>query len=146
MNFLYIFLLTFLLISCTQNKSNEQMLEERADSFATAYFNYQFKEAKKHVDTPSEKWLQYAATNVTQEDVDILKKQENGASVTINDIIFSNMQETQADVHITVHNFLQHDSIGKSGQMIEDAKFILKAYQENGRWFIKMEDLPQSGK
>ena len=60
-----------LFAGCTQEKSSKQLLEERADSFSTAFFNYQFKEAMKHVDEESEKWLQYVATNVTQEDVDI---------------------------------------------------------------------------
>lgn len=135
-----------LFAGCTQEKSSKQLLEERADSFSTAFFNYQFKEAMKHVDKESEKWLQYVATNVTQEDVDILRSQEEGASVSVDDIMFVDPQETNADIRITVHNFLWHDSIGKPGRIIDEAQFMLKAYQEGSDWRIRMEGLPQSGK
>ena len=101
-----------LFAGCTQEKSSKQLLEERAESFSTAFFNYQFK----------------------------------GASVSVDDIMFVDPQETNADIRITVHNFLWHDSIGKPGRIIDEAQFMLKAYQEGSDWRIRMEGLPQSGK
>lgn len=135
-----------LLTNCVQNKSSEQLLGERVDSFATAFFNYQFKAAARYVDKASEKWLQYAATNVTQEDVDLLRAQKEGAAVNIDDILFTDPQETTAEIHITARHFLWHDSIGKPGSVINEGKFKFKAYLEEGHWDIRMEGLPQNEK
>ena len=43
---------------------------------------------------------------------------------------------------LTVHNFLQMDSIGQDPQLIEQADFQLPMCMEKGLWKIKLDKLP----
>ena len=80
-------------------------------AWADAYFNYDFRRAQKYVTPESRKWLQFAATNVTQDDVDILRAQDEGATVTV-----SNYEETDdstALVTLHVQGSIICDTIGR---------------------------------
>ena len=89
----------------------------------------------------SERWLRYAASNVNETDVELLRQKPEDASIEITDIDFGD-DETSATITLTVHNFLQMDSIGQDPQLIEQADFQLPMCMEKGLWKIKLEKLP----
>ena len=63
---------------CHEAKTSaEEKAMNRVAAFADAYFNYDFGEALKMVTPESEKWLRFAASNVTQGDVDLLNAQDD---------------------------------------------------------------------
>src|SRR5574344_685299 len=128
------FTLPFLLSGCNSHPGSESQLKEDVDSFSNAYYNWQFEKAAPYVFDSSQKWLHYAASQVHQEDVDLLKAQKEGASVEINDITYH--EDSTADVLITVANFLSMDTIGKPAHPIQEAKFKLHMKFENENWKI----------
>lgn len=136
----YSFLLLALpmLMACSGSKDgSEEQLKEVADSFSVGYFNYDLQKAKRFSTDDSEKWLQYIASNIQQEDVDILRQQELPATVQVGEVSYTG--DSSAIVDITVEHFLKLDSMGKAGQMTDEAAFRLNAHIHNGRWYIRME-------
>ena len=131
----------YTLTGCQSHQGDEDQLENDIDSFATYYFNWQFPKTLKYCTQSSEPWLRYAASNVHQADVDLLRTKAEDATIEINDIDFSD-DGANATVSITVYNFLQMDSIGQDPQLIEQADFQLPMCMEKGLWKIKLEKLP----
>ena len=79
----------YTLTGCQSHQGDEDQLENDIDSFATYYFNWQFPKTLKYCTQSSEPWLRYAASNVHQADVDLLRTKAEDATVEINDIDFS---------------------------------------------------------
>ena len=120
----------------------EEKVMVQAAAFADAYFNYDFDRARKMVTPESEKWLRFAASNVTQEDVDLLNAQEENATVEAED--YERWNDSTLVVTVTVRNFLKKDSLGKEGVMTDEAQFRLTAVEHEGDFLIRMEGLPRS--
>ena len=135
----------YTLTGCQSHQGDEEQLENDIDSFATYYFNWQFPKTLKYCTQSSESWLRYAASNVHQADVDLLRTKAEDATIDINDIDFSD-DGTNATVSITVHNFLQMDTIGQEAHLVDEAEFQLPMSMENNAWKIRMVNLPRSGK
>lgn len=131
------------LFSLCSKEPKKSQLEVVVDSFAIHYFNCQYKESLPFVTKGSQKWLYYAASQITLEDIETLQAQTESATHEVENIATKG-KETSAQVSIHVNKFLQLDSIGRPGHFIEHATFTLKAVKENGKWKIKMEGLPQS--
>ena len=126
------------LIGCGESRDgSEEQLMEVVDSFSVSYFNYDLQKAQRYSTVDSEKWLQFIATNIQQEDVDILRQQDLPATVEIGEVNYTG--DSSAIVNISVQNFLSMDSIGKAGQMTDHASFRLNALIQNGKWRIRME-------
>ena len=133
----------YTLTGCQSHQGDEDQLENDIDSFATYYFNWQFPKTQKYCTQSSEPWLRYAASNVHQADVDLLRTKAEAATIEINDIDFSD-DGANATFSITVYNFLQMDTIGQEAHLVEEADFHLPMRIENGVWKIRMVNLPRS--
>lgn len=131
----------FSLSGCEPHEGSEDQLKADVDSFATYYFNWHFPKAVKYCTQESERWLRYAASNVNETDVELLRQKPEDASIEITDIDFGD-DETSATVTLTVHNYLQMDSIGQDPQLIEQTDFQLPMCMEKGLWKIKLDKLP----
>ena len=132
--------------SCDDNKEkHETPLEEQVDSFANAYFNWQFYKAIKYVTPESEKWIKYAASQVHTADLKLINAQEEKAHVEIQDI---EQEDSTAKIKINVSNYMRMDTIGKAGRMIDEAQFTLFAkYQTTDKkWLIHLTNLPRHEK
>ncbi len=131
--------------ACQPHEGSEEQLKTDVDSFATYYFNWHFPKAIKYCTAQSERWLKYAASNVHEADVEQLRQKAEDATIEIHDIKFE-ADEVSATVSISVKNFLQMDTIGQEAHFVEQAYFHLPMEIENGKWKIKMANLPQSEK
>jgi len=130
---------------CSNNEADPNVkVKECAADFAKAYFNYDFKKAQQFVTPESVKWLQFAASNISQEDVDLLNEQEESASAEIASV--EKVNDSMSVVTVEVHSFLRKDSIGKAGVMTEQALFRLTMVERSGKHYVRMEGLPRSGK
>ena len=126
--------------SCSRN-DRESQLREVVEGFSTAYFNWQFRRAVPYCTNESVIWLRYAASQVHQEDVDILHAQEFGASHDIDDIW---LEGDSAMVTVEVRNYLRMDTIGREGRMISEAAFRLPAVFRNGKWKVCLSGMPRA--
>ena len=71
----------YTLTGCQSHQGDEDQLENDIDSFATYYFNWQFPKTQKYCTQSSEPWLRYAASNVHQADVDLLRTKAENATI-----------------------------------------------------------------
>lgn len=110
-----------------------------ADSFSVAYFNWQFGKAIPYVSGGSGRWLQYAASQVDEADIDSLRAMTEGAQCEITDIDGSDSLLTAT---IRVRHFLAFDSIEGARHVKDEAVFPLHLTRESGTWKVKLEKLP----
>lgn len=123
---------------------HESLLKESADSFAVNYFNWDFQGAMPYCETGSQKWLRYAASQVHQADVDLLRAMEEGATCEAIDI--NTLNDSTAIVRMKVSNFMAMDTIGKAARLVNEAVFPLQMKRRGEQWKVRMEGLPQSEK
>jgi len=137
--------MALLLLSCDDTQGEGREASERvATKWGEAYFNYDFERAAKYATPESRKWLAFAASNVYQADVDLLREQEQGASVSVDD--YQATSDTSCVVSLEVDNFLLRDSIGKAGHIVSGCRFSIPLVRREGRLMVKMEGLPRSEK
>ena len=126
------------LLGCEGNSSYpDEKVRERATAFAGAYFNYDFTSARKLVTEESVKWLEFAASNVTQEDVDLYNSVEEPATVEIDDYQYVN--DTISIVTVLVENYLQKDSINRTATISDQGTFRLTLVLRDGKYYVRME-------
>lgn len=127
------------------SKTNSQQASVCVDSFCASYFNYNFVKAARFCTNSSYKWLQYAASQINEADVEILRQQKVPATYYIMELN-CNENDSVAFVRVQINDFLQLDSIGKAGAIIEKATFQLKLVKIADQWLVRMEGLPRSEK
>lgn len=123
--------------SCKHELSEEEQLRTDADSFAVNYYNWHFEKALRYCTPESEKWLRFAASNVHQADVDLLRAKNEDAQIELGDIEWQD-NDSLATIEIKVSDFLQMDTIGKVARLTEKANFCLPMVKRDGRWMVRM--------
>lgn len=126
----------------TDSSDIDKKVREVASAFAEAYFNYDFEEALKWVTDDSEKWLRFAATNISQEDVDSLNAQMKAATVEADEVSY--IDDETLTVGITVKDFLLKDTVGKPGHIENEAKYNLTIVKQGRKFRVRMACLPQN--
>jgi hypothetical protein len=133
------------LTACTDGVDSQQEKAGRAaTAFSEAYFNYDFKRALELTTPESAKWISFAASNITQEDVDLLNTRDGGVVVDLDECQMVN--DTTYEAVLTVDNYMAADSIGRPGEFRNGGEFRLKVVLRNNKWQVKMEGLPQNEK
>ena len=115
-----------------------------AEGFADKYFNYDLAGAAGLCTPESGKWIAFAASNVTQEDVDMLNAREESAECSAETVELTG--DSTATAECRVENFLRPDTLGRPAEMTGEAVYAISLVKRNGRWLVKMEGLPQSGR
>ena len=138
LNTLLCLLATLFMTGCA---NNDNEAEHVARQWGEAYFNYDFKHALDFVTPESERWLRFAASNITQADLDAL--QENGQATVDLDGYYPG-SDTTGTAYLNVSNWLCPDSIGRAGSRQELEAFQVSMVNRNGRWMVRMEGLPRS--
>ncbi len=140
-------LCTLLAMNGCSNASEDEnsRLKGNALAFADAYFNYDFAKAKAFCTDESMKWLQFAASNMHEADLEILRAQDEKAMVEIENIR-PDSNDSTGSVVLRVSNYMRPDTIGKAGRMIESAFFRFPYVRRNGKFLIRMDGLPRSEK
>lgn len=124
-----------------ENKAKKE-ITATVDKFATCYFNFDFNNTATTCTPESMKWLSFISTNILQEDIDIIKSQEEGSRHETIEITLTS--DTTATVTCKVYNFLKIDTLGRAGHMTEQATYKIPAVKRNSKWLVKMEGLLQS--
>ncbi len=125
------------------NRTNDEQAAACADSFAVNYFNWNFNGAARFCTPESVRWLQFAASQVTQADIDTLRAKAHGADVEVADVAMSD-DESCADIRVTVTDFMVPAAIGQGAEATAKQTFKLMAVRIGDDWKIRMEDLPRS--
>lgn len=137
-----VFACLLLISACGQDTNDsDEKFSQQALAFGEAYFNYDYEDAAKLVTPESEKWLSFAASNITQEDIDLINSHDR-ATVTVDDFTLNN--DSTAMVTLIVKDFVQKDTLFRPASVTDEAEFQLEVVRREGKYFIKMEGLPQS--
>lgn len=132
-----------LLISCDfTTGEGREAVEKTAMAWAEAYFNYDFSGAEKYVTPESQKWLSFAASNVSQDDIDELRQKKEGATISVDD--YEECNDSTAVVTMEVNGFLLRDTIGRPGHIANGLRYQIVVVRRDGRQMVRMEGLPRS--
>ena len=142
MKLLLLFVAAILMAGCEAGMNGDQQAREVAGEWADAYFNCDFKDASGSVTPESQKWLQYAASNTTAEELKMLQD-AGGAQVSVSNG-FDEANDTMRLVTMNVTNVLTTQQ--QSSVLAKDATFKVMVVKRNGSWKVRMAGLPQSGK
>lgn len=132
-----------LLAGCDGGMDGDQQACEAAGNWADAYFNCDFKDACGYVTPESRKWLQYAASNTTAEELKQLQE-VGGAQVTVDDG-FDEANDTMRLVTLNVTNSLKPTGQGNAG-IINDATYKIEVVKREAGWQVRMAGLPRNEK
>ena len=136
---------TFLLLSCDLRPSADEAAMQAAVHWAEAYFNYDFHEAARYATDESGRWLQFAASNATEQQLQLLRNTAEGATVEVDDF-FATANDTLRVVTLHVNHFVAPTALGDSARLTDEALFQVTTVLRNGEWKVRMEDLPRSEK
>ena len=143
MKVFFLFCTVFLLSACSSMNGDDQEATEAAIKWAEAYFNYDFHEAEKYATPESRQWLQFAASNTTERDLQLVQENEGGASVEVNDF-FPDANDTLRVVSLTVHDYGSTTMPADSARLVDEGTFTITTVLRDGVWKVRMEGLPQS--
>lgn len=134
----------FATVSCEhQADGSERQLLATVDSFATVYFNCQYHLAEKFCTPESRQWISYAASQLTQDDIDLINQQEERATIELGDVAYDG--DTAAFVNLSVHNYLKMDTIGGKPHMAKEDDYRLLVVKQDGqkRWKVSLKTMPR---
>ena len=135
-------LFAMLLFSCDMTSSvNPSKAEDVAKAFAENYFNLRYKNSTKYCTQESEKWISFAASQITKEDIELLHGLEEEASVEVDDV---SGDDTECHATVKVTNYFEMDTIGKAGHVVNEGRFDITLVKEGNTWKVRMEGLPRS--
>ncbi len=140
---LLLFMGAILLAGCDGGMDGDQQAREAAGDWADAYFNCDFKDASEYVTPESKKWLLYAASNITAEELKQLQD-AGGAKVTASEG-FDEANDTMRLVTLNVTNSLKSNGQGTT-EIIKDATFKVEVVKRDAGWKVRMAGLPRSEK
>ena len=132
---------SLVVVSCEYHAGSSRQLKKEVDSFAVYYFNWQFYNAIRFVTPESEKWMKYAASQVHQADIDLLQQKELPATCEIKEISYDDEHNT-AIAHVTIHDYLRMDTIGKAATIVDVADFdIPLVYMpQKDQWIVNLKE------
>ena len=139
---LFFFLTAITMASCNVGIEGDDAALDVAANWADAYFNCDFHEAANYATPESDKWLRFAASNTTEQDLQTLE----GKATATADEYFTEANDTLRVVTLHVRNFLKPVAVGAPAQLQEEGTFLVTVVKRDGKWKVRMEGLPQSEK
>ena len=126
-----------LLTGCIQH-SNQTEATKAAIQWSEAYFGYDYHEAERFCTPESGKWLRFAASNASQDDVDLMGDQT--IEVTA---IRESADDTLRFVTLQVSHFVRPGTVGEPSSLGSDGQYQLVMVKRNGQWLVKLNGLPR---
>ena len=143
MKLLLLFATAILVAGCDAGMTGDQQARNAVEDWADAYFNCDFKDAKEYVTEESQKWLQFAASNTTEQDLKLLQE-AGGAQIAVSDD-FEEANDTLRVVTLSVTNFLTPAAQHQASALAKEATFKVTVVKREAGWQVRMEGLPQNG-
>lgn len=141
-----LYLVALLLTGCSLLNTKGDAYET-ASAWAEAYFNCDYKTALEYVTPDSEKWLRFAASNTTEDDIQLMNSQN--AEISIVDMTTApsiNTDEELCIITLNVSHYLSPTSLGEKPRQEQDGMFLVTLVKKDSKWLVRMADLPRSEK
>lgn len=129
---LFTLIMLFLLTCCTLS-SKEKDLKQTAESFAFNLYSWQLDHAMNQCTPFSKKAIQFLASNLSKQDVELIQAQEAFPEVEVS---FDNPQkeDTLVTIYIKVQGALLMKQLGKPLQPTDNAYFSVNMIYRNNEW------------
>ncbi|MBP3775981.1 MAG: hypothetical protein J6I37_03230 [Prevotella sp.] len=146
MKYYLLFALVFLLGSC-QVSDNDTLdaVDKPLSTWAEAYFGFDYEEALDYMTPESEKWIRFAASNITEKDVAFINEHNRNVKTEIIDRYIM-AGDTSCSARIRVSDFVQLGFVGQEDKVIDQAEYQITLVKRDDKWKVKMEGPLQSGK
>ncbi|MBQ3698373.1 MAG: hypothetical protein II886_00525 [Prevotella sp.] len=143
MKHLKVFMAALLLAGCDLGFNGDEAARDAAVAWADAYFNCDFHEAAEYATPESGKWLRFAASNTTEDGLELLR--ERNAKVEGDDY-YPVANDTLRVIKLKVWNPLLPTVPGQEARQAEKGEFLVTVVKRDGSWKVRMEGLPRSEK
>ena len=139
---LLIWALALSLTACSMLRDDDQATAVAVE-WGEAFFNCDYHAAEALCTPESRRWLQFAASNTTQHDLDMLRQQAAQVEATE---FFPEASDTLRVVELVVRNSVSPTIHGGESAQVEEALFHVTVVKRNGSWQVRMANLPRSEK
>ena len=129
------------LTACNLTNREDTLATDVAVQWGEAFFNCDYHAAQALSTPESRRWLQFAASNTTQQDLDLLK--QHAAEVEATDY-FPAANDTLRVVQLVVRNSLSPAVNGGAPLQVDEALFSVTVVKRNNQWLVRMASLPRS--
>ena len=140
---LLIWALALSLTACSMLRKDDDQATAVAVEWGEAFFNCDYHAAEALCTPESRRWLQFAASNTTQHDLDMLRQQAAQVDATE---FFPEASDTLRVVELVVRNSVSPTIHGGESAQVEEALFHVTVVKRNGSWQVRMASLPRSEK
>lgn len=125
----------FTCISCGNGTSQEEKdISEAADSFATRYYTWKFKDAMKYSDVKCQAYLQFISSNVHEADLRILHESTETPEITIGKVNLKDNGDATAEIKLK--NVYLMDTLGTTTHLYEKSTQILSLHRSGETWKV----------
>ena len=131
-----------MLTACDMGQPDDDDALQAAVSWADAYFNCDYHEAADLTTPESYKWLSFAASNTTDQELEVLR--EGGGAQTSASDYFSAANDTLRIVKLFVSSYLAPVAIGETPYLEEEGVFQVTVVLRDNKWKVRMEGLPRN--
>ena len=129
------------LTACNLTNREDTLATDVAVQWGEAFFNCNYHAAQALSTPESRRWLQFAASNTTQQDLDLLK--QHAAEVEATEY-FPAANDTLRVVQLVVRNSLSPAVNGGAPLQVDEALFSVTVVKRNDQWLVRMASLPRS--
>ena len=136
-NFLIIGILSsLLLLGCASNE--KEKVTACAIEFAHDFFNLHFDKAVQNCTSESRKWIEFYASNLTEEDMEVIRNFPEAPYVMTADCLQIN--DSTATVRCIICNTPATDSLEqRKGHIIPERNILIPMWKNGSRWTVRME-------
>ena len=143
MKYYLLFALVFLTAGCQLQEDDEMSAIDKAVSnWAECFFNFDYKGALEYTTPESGKWIRFAASNITQSDIDFIQEHDNKVSINVVDHYLT-AGDTASTARIRASDFVRLDLIDHNNTVVDQAEFQLNLVKRKGEWMVDLKGLPQ---
>lgn len=135
-------------MSCYKKTSGgndiEEQAAEAATNFAASYFNYRLDKAAACSTPEAKAQICYLATNLTEEDIAMLRNKNTVATCEVDGITFAN--DSCAEATCLIKDCYIKDTIGTKGQVFDKRHYSILIVRSGGKWLVRKVSPLQNGK
>lgn len=128
-----------LLPSCHSGEQ-QQEAAQAAQSFANAFFNYDFRSSMQFATPESRRWISFLASNITQDDLNTINAMNEEASCATPEITLLDDTTATARLSLQTETWLGKDSVDLTSG---DVSTVLQLRKRDGVWLVHLTEIPQ---
>lgn len=129
--------------SCGLNKEEEE-IENVALRFSQCFFECKYKEAASLCTHQSEKWIKFAATNISDSDLVVFNQSQAIPQYSVTDV--NVIDDSTVSVKVEVENYLSAQSIDHKACIKPQGMYTITLRKQTGTWKVDLSCVPQEDK